>query len=431
MNAKRATLALLAAVVGGLAVLLLRPYLQFVLAAVTLAYVLYPLQRRLAPRVGSRVSAGLLMVVAVVAVVLPVALVVGVVVQQAAAVGRMLGSLAEVLMGVQDALSEVGVTVRLADVVGGVGGEDAAGRIFATVLGLFGGLSAVSLGVLVMLFLLYYLLVDGDALVRWVRAVTPLPADALDTLLGDLDRLMWAVLVGNVAVAVVQGALTGVGLVVVGFPSVVFWTVVTVFLGLLPIVGAPVVWVPASIFLVADGRPLAGAFLFAWGAVVVGLSDNYLRPVIGGHEAQLNPALFVIGIFGGLALFGFMGVFFGPVVLGAAKTVVELLGAEYAATAEPGPQPSDDATQATLDRFGTALSDVPEAELREAWGVLDGDRDGTGRFERAADRVYRLEPDAGAVEPDDCDSRRSRVRWVADREALAAEFERRGLDRPG
>lgn len=335
MNAKRATLLLLAALAVGLVVVLLRPYLQFVLAAVVLAYALSPLQRRLAPRVGSRVSAAALIVVAVVAVILPFAFVLAVVVQQATAVTGMLESLGEALGSVQAALREFGVTVRVADVVGGIGGEDVTGRVLGTVLGLFGGLSAASIGVLVTLFLLYYLLVDGDDLVRWVREVVPLPGDTVDALLVDLDRLMWAVLVGNVAVAVVQGVLTGVGLVVVGFPSAVFWTVVTVFLALLPVVGAPVVWVPASVYLVAADRPLAAAFVFAWGAVVVGLADNYLRPVIGGHEAQLNPGLFVVGIFGGLAAFGFMGVFFGPIALGAAKTVLELVGAEYAGDRRP------------------------------------------------------------------------------------------------
>jgi predicted PurR-regulated permease PerM len=135
---------------------------------------------------------------------------------------------------------------------------------------------------------------------------------------------MWAVLVGNVAVAAVQGVLTGIGFAALGIENAVFWTVVTIVLALLPLIGASVIWIPASGYLLLIGRPIAAALLFAYGALVVSLSDNYLRPMIGGREADLNPALFVLGVFGGLAAFGVMGLFFGPVVVGTLKVLVEL-----------------------------------------------------------------------------------------------------------
>ena len=88
------------------------------------------------------------------------------------------------------------------------------------------------------------------------------------------------------------------------------------------------IWLPASGYLFFVGRPVAATLLFAYGALVVSLSDNYLRPMVGGREANLNPALFVLGVFGGLIVFGFMGLFFGPVIVGTLKVLVELAARE-------------------------------------------------------------------------------------------------------
>jgi len=107
---------------------------------------------------------------------------------------------------------------------------------------------------------------------------------------------------------------------------VLFWTLIATILAFLPLVGAPFVYIPASIYLFAVGRPTAGAFLLLFGLAVVSLSDDYLRPLIGGRAAALSPGLIIISIFGGIGLFGFLGVFYGPILIGMAKTVLELLG---------------------------------------------------------------------------------------------------------
>jgi predicted PurR-regulated permease PerM len=328
VNAKRGTLLVLAALVAAFAALLVRPYLQFALLAVLLAYVLYPLQRRLEPRVGERPAAGLLVVVAIVAVLGPLAYLVAVVVRQAGTVIEAVRASRNALDSVEAAAATyLGVNVEL-DPAALVGQEGGDGSLVDAVLGVFGGLTELSVGVVVTLFLLYYLVKDGDRLVAWTCAVVPLPEAVQDDLLDDLDDLAWAVLVGNVAVAVVQGVLTGVALLLVGFSSVVFWTVVVTLFALLPLVGAPLVWGPAAALLALQGQPAAAVFLAAWGGVVVAVADDYLRPIIGGHEAQLNPGLFVVGIFGGIAVLGVMGVFFGPIVLGVAKTLLEAAGRE-------------------------------------------------------------------------------------------------------
>ncbi|WP_254545352.1 AI-2E family transporter [Halomarina pelagica] len=341
MNRHRAVLVALLLVVGLVAAALVRPFLQYVLLAVLLAYLLYPIQRRLAPRIGARVAAGLLIVVTFFLLLLPVAVLLGVAFQQALGLVEMLRTGGMEFEAIERAIrTTTGVPVeidlalstipdRLAEVVRRNGSQGTQ-RVLSEALALVGTVVDLTIGVFVTLFLFYYLLVDGERVVAWVRRVLPLRPRVQRDLVDECDRLMWAAIVGNVVVAVLQGVLTGVGFFVVGFSDVVFWTVLTVALALLPLIGASVVWVPASGFLLLTGRPIAGLALFGYGALVVSLSDNYVRPMVGGREANLNPGLFLLGIFGGLALVGVMGLFFGPVVLGMAKRIAEVTAAELA-----------------------------------------------------------------------------------------------------
>jgi predicted PurR-regulated permease PerM len=134
---------------------------------------------------------------------------------------------------------------------------------------------------------------------------------------------MWASVVGNVAVAGIQAVLLGVGLFLLGIPGVTFLTVAAFVLTLLPLVGSFGVWVPVSLYLLARGRATAAVLLFGFG-VLVSLSDIYLRPAVINQAGAINVAIIVVGIFGGIVVFGGVGLFIGPVALGGAKVVLDL-----------------------------------------------------------------------------------------------------------
>ncbi|EMA46938.1 hypothetical protein C449_02849 [Halococcus saccharolyticus DSM 5350] len=346
MSIERSLLLAAIALFGAVAVLMVLPYEQYLLLAILLAYLLYPLQCRLREYVGSRGSAGLLIVGSFLAVIVPLGVLIGVGVRQAStilvaiergefSVGAIESRLSEqtgVPMDIERILSSSGFDASA--VFGGSGGDSATAlfgnltQVLANLVSVIGSLSDIAIGITVLLFVLYYLLVDGPALAAWLRAVSPVRETTIDRLYERSDRLMWAVVFGNILVAVVQGVLVGIGFAVLGVPNAIFWTIATTVLALLPIIGASVVWIPAAGYLVLVDRPVIAVALFGYGALVVSLSDNYLRPMIGGREARLNPGLFVLGLFGGLAVFGFMGLFFGPVVLGLLKVLVEVF-AEY------------------------------------------------------------------------------------------------------
>ncbi|GAA0228153.1 AI-2E family transporter [Haladaptatus pallidirubidus] len=330
MNRERGFLLFLIAVFGLLVGLLVKPFLQYVLAAILLSYVLHPLQKRLAPRIGPRISALSLLIGTTLVILVPVATFIIIAAEQAATIlGAILRGDPQIFELFDLVERYTGIAIEGRNIREFIP-EGSTSQIVNNAMSIFGGISDALIGITILGFLLYYLLVDGETLLRWIRRSTPLPAPVQDELYGEMNQVMWGVLVGNLLVAIVQGILTGIGLAIAGVPGVVFWTAVTTFLSLLPIIGASVVWLPASAYLFVVNHPISALFLFVYGTLVISLSDNYLRPVVSGREARLNPGLLVVGIFGGVYAFGFMGLFFGPIVLGVFRSLVTVFAREYA-----------------------------------------------------------------------------------------------------
>lgn len=187
---------------------------------------------------------------------------------------------------------------------------------------LFGSFSElVSFGVTfstgfgLMLFLVYYLLRDGEAFVEWVIATIPATNAFCDRMLDRIDRTTRGVVVGHRFVAVLQGLVGGLGLLVAGIPNPVFWTFVLLLFALLPLIGAFFVWAPAAAYLLLIDNTAAGLFLVVYGVLVVSTIDNYARPLVIDREAHLNPAVVLIGVFGGVFAIGVTGLFIGPIVI--------------------------------------------------------------------------------------------------------------------
>ena len=131
---------------------------------------------------------------------------------------------------------------------------------------------------------------------------------------------------GTLLTGLLQGALLGIGFAIVRLPSPVVFAVIAALLSLLPIGGTALVWIPAVLYLLAQGRYGAAIFLAMWGAVLVGLMDNLLKPFLISGRAEVPTLAVFLGVIGGLSAFGPIGMFLGPVLL--AMTIVLLRWAE-------------------------------------------------------------------------------------------------------
>ena len=197
--------------------------------------------------------------------------------------------------------------------------------------GLLLSLPKIMLQLVVTFFLMFYLFIDGVELVQRARKLIPLTETHQHHILKKLQDVTFAVIYGSLIVALIQGALGGLGFWMFDVGSPLLWGLVMAILALVPLVGTAVVWLPASLFLMvlgaSEGDPTIvwrGIGLLLWGALVVSTVDNILKPKIIGERAGIHPGLILIGALGGLATVGFIGFVVGPLVLGLLKTLIDI-----------------------------------------------------------------------------------------------------------
>ncbi|TKX60154.1 AI-2E family transporter [Halorubrum sp. SS7] len=335
MNRGQSFLLLLMGSVALLTLFVILPFVEYVIAAAILAFVLYPFHRRLSrwlrarvsKRFGQMLSALTLIFSAIVAVILPLAYISWVFVRDLTAIAA--GETAINVAAIEAEIAALtGQDPEVADLL------QTAGELLVEVL--FGGFSGVvttglraSVGLSLALFLLYYTLIDGPAFVRWIRDTSPLPPDVTADLVDRIDAMTRGVVIGHISVSLLQAVIAGLGLWVAGIPNVVFWTFVMAVLALLPLIGAFFVWGPAAAYLVIVDQVTAGIFLAVYGVAVIAMVDNYARPLVIDQRAHLNPAIILLGVFGGIYSVGFTGLFVGPIVIGVLAATLETFREDY------------------------------------------------------------------------------------------------------
>src|SRR5262245_3142855 len=161
-------------------------------------------------------------------------------------------------------------------------------QFFATQAINIGGSAAEFIfNLFVMLYLLFFLLRDGDELLRHIKDSIPLRADQQRALFSKFTTVIRATVKGTVVVAFVQGALGGVMFWFLGIRPALLWAALMTVLALLPVIGTSLVWVPVALYLLATGAIWQGIVLIAYGALVISLVDNLLCPILVGKDTKI------------------------------------------------------------------------------------------------------------------------------------------------
>ena len=190
---------------------------------------------------------------------------------------------------------------------------------------LVGGLTNFIVNAVITLFTLFFLFREGRSMRRRAAAILPLSNEQVEKLFSGVENTIIGTVYGGLVVAAVQGAMVGLALWILGIPSPVLWGVVAAFFALLPLVGTAAVWLPASLYLLATGSWVKAIILAVWGMFVVGTIDNVLRPYLISGRVQMHTLLIFFAVFGGVNVFGFLGLFIGPVILAVTITILGLL----------------------------------------------------------------------------------------------------------
>jgi len=309
-----------------LALLIIRPYLQYILFGVIFAYILLPIHRRLVNHIRRDLSALVLTIVTVFGVALPLVYLLTQLTQEAFVVAQRLQSADFGVTEIEAGLLELGIEADIQTIV--VENREifeTAAEVLAVRVGqTIQNLPNIIIGLTITVFVVFVMLRDGERLVTWTRAAVPIRNEIQREFHHRINQLMWASIVGNGGAGLIQTVALGAAFWVLGFEKVLLLTVVTFILTLLPLVGAFVIWLPLVGYLFVLGRPAAATILFVFGSLV-SVSDFYTRPIIIGQSGALNSGVIVVGVFGGLVVFGPVGLLIGPVILGGSKIAIETL----------------------------------------------------------------------------------------------------------
>jgi predicted PurR-regulated permease PerM len=336
--------AVLLVAIGGVSYVVLRPFLPAILWATVLAVALWPLWRRVRSLAGKRtgLAAGFFSVAVGLVVLLPAALLTGALVNQASATAVSIGSKLKEhdLHTWSDVVAYPAVEKAfgwLRDLAG-LSVEDFQARAAEVAAKASGLLAAVGSGVvrsfldvvltfILTLFLLFFLLRDGEAMVEALTDLIPVVEPERRRIVKSLGDMLEAIFKGSLVCAIVQGTSGAIAWAVVGFPSAILAGVAMGILSLLPVGGTAIVWAPGMIVLFVQGRTGAAIAFLLWNVLVTStLADNVLKPLLIGRKGgELSTLLVFLGVFGGIAAFGLLGVFVGPIALALGLMLVKIL----------------------------------------------------------------------------------------------------------
>ena len=344
---RRTFLLVLTLAISVLFVAVIRGFLMAVLLAAIFSGMAHPFYKRMLRRLGDRRASASVatILILLVAVGLPILGFLAVVAGQALEVTAAVGPWIEKQVGNPLALTALldriplldyfpalrnlvpdsdRIMARTAQAASGIGAF-----LLRAVPGATRGTLVFALQLFVMLYAMFFFLVDGGSVLERILYYIPMSAEDKQRLLERFGSVTRATLKGSILVGAVQGLLAGLGFLVAGVPGAAVWGTVMIVLSIIPLVGAGLIWLPAVFYLLAVGSAVAALGLFIWCAAVVSTVDNVLRPRLIGRDTRMPDLLVLLSTLGGIALFGVAGVVVGPIVAALFVTVWHLYGKAF------------------------------------------------------------------------------------------------------
>jgi predicted PurR-regulated permease PerM len=190
-------------------------------------------------------------------------------------------------------------------------------------------LGSLLLGASIMIFSLYFFLLDGDKMVESIKGLSPLDDNHETELIDEFGRVSRAVVVATLLSALAQGILAGIGFYFCGLDSIFLLTLLSAVLAMVPFVGAASVWVPCCLYLYFVDQDLTAAIgLAVYGFAVISMADNIIKPMVLHGQSNLHPLLALLSVIGGVSTLGPIGILVGPMIVVFLQTLLKILRRE-------------------------------------------------------------------------------------------------------
>ena len=204
--------------------------------------------------------------------------------------------------------------------------------VIVTINNIVGNIVNFLFDFVIMILVIYALLAEGIPLKEFLLEFSPLPNDQEELIIEKFNQMNFVTLVCNGLGGLIQGILAGIGFWIAGFNLVVLWTTIMIILAFIPLLGMSIVYIPACIYLAIIGKTSASITLFIYCSLLAFLTENWFKPLFIGKRIQINSLFVLFTIIGGMTVFGFGGIFYGPVIAILFLTTVELYHEFYSSS---------------------------------------------------------------------------------------------------
>ena len=298
------------------------PYLSAFFGAIILAFIFRPLDNQLRKYFSPKVSAGIILVIALILIILPLIFIINGLINQITTLPSQIETLRIIKQAINEKfpftleLNEKQIINEIIPILGNYVRPFFSNIIFSFAI------------LFLLFFLTYYLILYYDNIKKTIIDYSPFSRKNNLLILEKFKEITYATIIGTFLIAIIQGGLLALNFWLLGIPNALFWGALTTILSFLPMIGSPIIWIPAAIIQILLGKLNIGIALIIIG-ILISLVDNILRPIINQRYGSIHPLVSVIGIFIGISKFGIVGIFIGPLIIAYFLLFLKLYMEEY------------------------------------------------------------------------------------------------------
>lgn len=329
-----------------LAYIIIKPFLIAIIISAVLAYIFYPLYEKLNNKIKKKnFSALIVSIFIIILIAIPTFFTVGAIAKESQVVyirakqvfvtgdifsigcsAEEHGVACSISNWMRDLIQNPSIRYNLEDSL-----RKTTGYITEVASDFVLSIPSIILNIFVTFFTLFYFFRDGDKLVRRIRHLLPVKKKYQKKIMREFDEASYGIIYGSLIVALMQGAVGAVGFFLFGVNSPIIWGIIMAIFALVPFLGTALVWVPFSAVLLVQGFGtdsqsliLKGIGLILYGALVISTIDNLAKPLIIGKKGKIHPVLVLVGVLGGILVFGFIGFIIGPLIIAISMTFLSI-----------------------------------------------------------------------------------------------------------
>lgn len=289
--------------------LLIKPFISVLLGSVILSYAFYPLYKQIESRIKRPIiSAAITTTVVFFIILVPLLFVLNIITVESI-------STYQIIKNYDFSKLTLFLDERFSQYIGEIVNKVLLFFVQATSK-LVLSIPHIALNFFILFFFIFYFLKDNKSIANHLGNYFPFRNKEL--FISRFDQLTKALIYGTLLIAVIQGILGGIAFLIFDVPSPILWGFAIAIASLIPFAGTALVWIPAAVSKLIQGDLVSGMGLLLFGVLIVSSADNILRPYLVSSRAKVHPAIVLLGVLGGLKLFGFIGIIIGPLFLALA-----------------------------------------------------------------------------------------------------------------